>query len=160
VFVSSTKPPFIIVCANVLPTMDYGHYDYDKLLERVWGGLPEKLKKHDRFEIPEADAFIEGSVTIIRNLNDIAQVFNRTPDHLMKYLSKELAAPTSTDGSRSIIQRKLKKQIIDDKIREYAKEFVVCHECGRPDTKIGEMENQKIVKCEACGAWWPMRRIK
>jgi len=140
--------------------MDYGHYDYDKLLERVWAGLPEKLKKHDRFEIPEADAFIEGTGTIIRNFNDIALTFNRPQDHLMKYLSKELAAPVTVDGSRVIIQRKLKKQIIDDKVRDYAKEFVVCHECGRPDTKISELENQKIVKCEACGAWWPMRRVK
>jgi translation initiation factor 2 subunit 2 len=140
--------------------MDYGKYDYDRLLERVWGGLPEKLKKHERFETPQADAFNEGNVTIIRNFNDIAQAFNRPIEHLMKFLSKELAAPASVDGSRVIIQRKLKKQIIDDKVKAYANEFVICHECGRPDTKIGELENQKIVKCEACGAWWPMRRIK
>jgi translation initiation factor 2 subunit 2 len=140
--------------------MDYGRYDYDKLLERVWGGLPEKLKKHDRFEIPVADAFIEGNGTIIRNFNDIAQAFNRPADHVMKFLSKELAAPTTVDGSRVIIQRKLKKQIIDEKIKAYAGEFVICHECGRPDTKVSELENQKIMKCEACGAWWPMRRIK
>ncbi|MFH0861883.1 MAG: translation initiation factor IF-2 subunit beta [Candidatus Altiarchaeota archaeon] len=140
--------------------MDYGLYDYDKLLERVWSGLPEKLKKHDRFEMPQADAFNEGNVTIIRNFNDIAQAFNRPVEHIMKFLSKELAAPASQDGSRVMIQRKLRKQIVDDKIKAYAQEFVVCHECGRPDTKISELESQKIVKCEACGAWWPMRRIK
>jgi translation initiation factor 2 subunit 2 len=140
--------------------MDYDKYDYDKLLERVWTGLPEKLKKHDRFEIPEADAFIEGNVTIVRNFNDIAQTFNRPAEHILKFLSKELAAPSAVDGMRGIIQRKLRKQVIDEKIKEYAKEFVICHECGRPDTKVGELENQKIVKCEACGAWWPMRRIK
>jgi len=140
--------------------MDYGRYDYDKLLERVWSGLPEKVKKHDRFEIPLADAFNEGNVTIIRNVNDITQAFNRPIEHLMKFLSKELAAPASVDGSRVIIQRKLRKQIVDDKIKAYAGEFVICHECGRPDTKVGELESQKIVKCEACGAWWPMRRIK
>ena len=86
--------------------------------------------------------------------------FNRQEEHILKFLSKELAAPSAVDGMRGIIQRKLRKQIIDDKIKEYAKEFVICHECGRPDTKVGELENQKIVKCEACGAWWPMRRIK
>ena len=135
-------------------------YDYDKLLDRVWAGLPEKLKKHDRFEIPESDAFIEGNVTIIRNFNDIAAALNRGQDHILKFLSKELAAPTIIDGSRAIIQRRLKKQVVDDKIRNYAKEFVVCHECGRPDTSISELEGQRIIKCEACGAWQPMRRIK
>jgi len=140
--------------------MDYQKYDYDKLLDRVWTGLPDKLKKHDRFEIPQADAFIEGSVTIIRNFNDIALAFNRTGEHVLKYLSKELAAPGTIDNARVIIQRKLKKQIIDDKLKAYAAEFVICKECGRPDTKVGELEGTKILKCEACGAWWPMRRIK
>ncbi|MFH1054591.1 MAG: translation initiation factor IF-2 subunit beta [Candidatus Altiarchaeota archaeon] len=140
--------------------MDYNRYDYDRLLERVWAGLPEKLKKHDRFEVPEADAFIEGNVTIIRNFNDIALKFNRGGDHILKFLSKELAAPGTIDGSRAIVQRKLKKQVVDEKIKAYASEFVICHECGRPDTKLSELEGQKVYKCEACGAWWPMRRIK
>jgi len=135
-------------------------YDYDMLLERIWGKLPEKLKTHERFEIPEADAFVEGSVTIIRNFNDIAVKFMRKPDHILKFLSKELAAPGNIEGSRAIIQRKLRKQVVDGKIREYAKEYVICHECGRPDTKIGELEGQRIIQCEACGAWWPMHRIK
>ena len=136
------------------------NYDYDMLLERVWKGLPEKLKSHERFEMPQADTLIEGNVTIIRNFNDIAQAFNRKPEHIVTYLSKELAAPASEDGARVLIQRKLKKQVIDEKINAYAKEFVICHECNRPDTKLSELEGQKIVKCEACGAWWPMRRIK
>lgn len=135
-------------------------YDYDMLLERVWKGLPEKLKKHDRFEMPIADAFVEGSVTIIRNFNEISTNFRRKPEHLMKFLSKEFAAPTTVDGNRVIIQRKLRKQVLDEKINAYAKEFVICHECNRPDTKLAEMEGQKIIKCEACGAWWPRRRIK
>jgi len=135
-------------------------YDYDVLLERVLTGLPEKLKKHDRYELPEADSFIEGNMTIIRNFHEISTSLRRKPEHLMKFLSKELAAPTNIDGNRVIIQRKLKKQVVDEKIKGYAKEFVMCHECGRPDTKITEMEGQRIVKCEACGGWWPMRRIK
>ncbi len=135
-------------------------YNYDTLLERVWKTLPEKLKKHERFEIPEADAFIEGNMTIIRNFHDITASLMRPSDHILKFISKEAAAPAILDGTRAIIQRKLKKQIVDEKIKAYATEFVLCHECGRPDTKISELEGQKIVKCEACGGWWPMRRIK
>jgi translation initiation factor 2 subunit 2 len=135
-------------------------YQYDVLLDRLWSKLPEKLKQHERFEMPDADAFIEGNVTIIRNFNDIISSLNRKPEHLLKYLSKELAAPASVEGQRAIIQRKLKRQVVDDKIRSYLKEFVICHECQRPDTKISELEGHKVVKCEACGAWWPLRRIK
>ncbi len=135
-------------------------YEYNTLLERVWKGLPSKLKEHDRFEVPTSDSFIEGNMTIIRNFNEISTRLRSKPEHLMKFLSKELAAPTTTDGSRVIIQRKVKKQIVDDKIMGYAKEYVICHECGRPDTKASEMGGQKIIKCEACGGWWPLRRVK
>jgi translation initiation factor 2 subunit 2 len=135
-------------------------YVYDDLLERVWKSLPEKAKKHERFEIPEADAFIEGNVTIIRNFNEVSTALMRSPEHILKFISKEVAAPASVDGTRAIIQRKLKKQVIDDKIKAYAKDFVICHECTRPDTVLTELEGQKIVKCQACGGWWPLRRIK
>ncbi|MBD3387891.1 MAG: translation initiation factor IF-2 subunit beta [Candidatus Altiarchaeales archaeon] len=135
-------------------------YEYDKLLERVWTGLPEKLKKHERFEIPAADTFIEGNTTIIRNFNEITTAMGRKPEHVLKFLSKELAAPANLETNRAIIQRKLKTNIVGDRLNEYAKEYVICHECGRPDTKTGELEGQKIIKCEACGGWWPMRRIK
>jgi translation initiation factor 2 subunit 2 len=135
-------------------------YEYDTLLERIWGRLPDKLKKHERYELPEADAFIEGNVTIIRNYNEIVSALGRRPEHILKFLSKELAAPASIDGARAIIQRKLKKHVVDGKIRDYAKGYVICHECGRPDTKVSELEGQRIIKCEACGGWWPMHRIK
>lgn len=135
-------------------------YDYDRLLERAWKNLPDKLKKHERFEIPKADAFVEGNQTIIKNFNEIASKLDREPKYILMFLSKELAAPGITEGSRVVIQRVLKTHMINQQIEAYAKEYVICHECGRPDTKITELEGQKIIKCGACGGWWPLRRIK
>ncbi|MFH1403633.1 MAG: translation initiation factor IF-2 subunit beta [Candidatus Altiarchaeota archaeon] len=135
-------------------------YDYEKLLERAWANLPDKLRKHERFEMPKAVTFVEGNTTIIKNFNEIADILNRKPDHLFKFLLKELAAPGINDGNRVVIQRVLKKHIIDKKIEEYGKEYVLCHECERPDTTITELEGHKIIKCDACGGWRPMRRLK
>ncbi|MFC2154424.1 translation initiation factor IF-2 subunit beta [Candidatus Altiarchaeota archaeon] len=135
-------------------------YDYDKLLDRAWSKLPDKLKEHSRFEMPEADLLVEGNQTIIKNFSEMAHTFNRKPTHLLKFLLKELAAPGNLDGSRAVIQRVLRKNIISQRIGDYAKEYVICHECNRPDTKITELEGEKIIKCEACGGWWPLRRIK
>lgn len=135
-------------------------YDYAKLLDRLWENLPEKLKTTERFEMPKADVWVEGSQTIIRNFSEIADKLDREPKYILQYLSKELAAPGSIDGNRAVIQRKLRKQLIDDKILSYAKEYVICHQCGRPDTKITSLEDQKIITCTACGGWWPLRRIK
>jgi translation initiation factor 2 subunit 2 len=135
-------------------------YEYGNLLDKAWGKLPEKLKSHSRFEIPPVDSFVEGNQTIVRNLNEIASTLGREPKHLMTYLSKELAAFITTDGKRIIINRVLKRDMINKRVGDYVKEYVLCHECGRPDTKFTELEGGKIVKCEACGGWWPMRKIK
>lgn len=134
--------------------------EYDKLLERAWSSLPETLKSHKRYELPKADAFKEGKTTIIRNFTEITNSLQRKPSHILTFLSKELAAPATIEGNRAVIQRVLRPKMIDQKIESYAKEYVLCHECGRPDTEVTSMEGEKIIKCAACGGWWPLRRIK
>lgn len=135
-------------------------YNYEKLLDMAWESLPEKLKSHSRFEIPQSSVLVEGNQTIIKNFNEIANVLSRDPRHLLTFLLKELAARGTFDENRVIIQRTLKKNIIDKKIEDYANEYVLCHECKRPDTKFTELEGEKIIKCTACGGWWPLRKIK
>lgn len=135
-------------------------YNYEKLLDRVWDNLPEKLKSMSRFEIPVANIIIEGNQTIIRNFNEIVDILNRDSKHILTYLSKELAAPATFDGNRVIIQRVLRGMMINKKIEDYTNEYVLCHECKRPDTKITELSGEKIVRCTACGGWWPMKKIK
>ena len=122
--------------------------------------LPEHLKTPVRYEVPTVETFVEGNTTIIKNFNELANGLRREPGHIMKFLLKELGAPGIRDGNRVIIQRVLKHTLINKKIEDYAKEFVLCHECGKPDTALSELGGVKIIKCEACGGWWPMRRIK
>lgn len=135
-------------------------YEYNSLLDRAWNNLPEKLKTHSRFEIPKAVTFIEGNQTIIKNFNEIVDRLGRSPEHILQFLFKELAARGNYDGNRVVMQRVLRGDMVSKRVEDYAKEFVLCHECNRPDTKITELGGQKIIKCEACGGWWPMRRIK
>ncbi len=135
-------------------------YNYEKLLDRAWNSIPEKLRSMSRFEIPTANTFLEGNQTIIRNFNEIADILNRDSKHILTYLSKELAAPATFDGNRVIIQRVLRDAMINKRIEDYAKEYVLCHECKRPDTKITELSGEKIIRCTACGGWWPMKKIK
>ncbi len=134
-------------------------YSYEKLLDRVWKKIPEKLKHKKRFEIPQADSFVEGKQTIVKNFPDISKELRRNPRHIMRYLSKELAAPMTISGNRLIIQRVLRSHMIDERIKKYAEEHVLCHECKAPDTKVTELEGEKIIQCEACGGWRPLRKI-
>jgi translation initiation factor 2 subunit 2 len=135
-------------------------YDYDKLLEKAWANMPANLKDHARFEIPKADSFVEGNQTIIRNFSEVADLLGREPKHLQTYLSRELASLIVADGSRIIINRALRREVVNKRIEDYAKEYVICQQCGRPDTKFTELAGERIIKCEACGGWRPLRKIK
>jgi translation initiation factor 2 subunit 2 len=135
-------------------------YNYNKLLDRAWESLPEEVKKHERFNIPQSVTFVEGNQTIIKNFSEIADLLGRDPKHVYTFLLKELAAPGTLEGNRVVMQRVLRQSVIDSKIEGYANEFVLCHECGKPDTKFTELAGEKIIKCSACGAWRPLTRIK
>jgi len=78
-------------------------------------------------------------------------------DHLAKFLQKELAVPGKIEGERLILITKLNSQKVNDKIEQYAKEFVICPECKKPDTEIVAEKGVKFKKCLACGAKSPIR---
>ncbi len=134
-------------------------YKYEDLLDRAYDKLPKDLLSHSRFEVPKADIHLEGNLTIITNFSDVSQKLGREPSHVLKYLLKELATPGTIRGQGAILQRSLRVGMINKRIEDYASEYVMCHECHCPDTKIAELSGQKIITCEACGAWRPFRRF-
>lgn len=127
--------------------------DYESLLDNAYKGLPEKAKEKARFEYPTADTFQQGNQTIIRNFDAIAQKLRREPAVLSKYLSKELAVPASIEGQRLILYGKFNNRFVNEKLKDFIKRYVICPECGKPDTKLVEYERGiKLLVCEACGA--------
>lgn len=133
--------------------------DYQKLLDRAWKNLPEKVLKEERFEMPKADVVIAGNRTLIRNFNEIATTLNRKPEHIMKFFLKELATSGEIVGNKAEFQGKFGTWIINTKIELYAKNYVLCPECGKPDTTITKEERVSLLKCGACGARHPVKRI-
>lgn len=125
--------------------------EYDKLLDIAIEKLPKISSDKKRFEIPRVKGRFEGNKTIINNINQIISVLNRPINMLIKYISKTLAVPIDYDGNRIILKAKILPQRINERILEFAKDFVVCAECGKPDTKIIEEERQFLLKCTACG---------
>lgn len=130
--------------------------DYLSLLERAKEKLPEKIEKHERFTVPEPDIFLEGKTTVVRNFGDIVDALRRDQDHLVQYLLRELGTPGHVEGRRLILKAKLNPQQIADRIMSYTDTFVLCSECGRPDTRINKEGRILILECEACGAHRPV----
>jgi translation initiation factor 2 subunit 2 len=130
--------------------------DYLSLLDRAKAQLPETIEKHERFTVPEPDVFQEGKTTVVRNFGAIVDALRREPDHLLQYLLKELGTPGTMEGQRVIFKARLTPQQIADRINTYTETFVLCSECGRPDTHINKEGRTLILECEACGAHRPV----
>jgi len=132
---------------------------YEKLLDRAIEQVPKAIFESTRFQIPEADVSTVGNRTILKNLKTIAATFNREPEHLMKYLLKELGAAGDIQGAQATFQGKFSPATVQERIRHYAEEFVLCRECGLPDTRLERRERIYILRCEACGARNSVRSV-
>ncbi len=133
--------------------------DYDKLLDRAIDQLPQKVFETKRFSVPKAYSVIQGNRTIIQNFKDITEALNRDPQHVLKYLLRELGTAGNLEGSRAIMQGKFTHYLINERIDDYVKRFIMCHECNRPDTKIVREDRVFLLKCEACGAKAPLKTL-
>ena len=131
--------------------------DYDKLLKKARESLPEAIHSAERFEIPKVMGHVQGNRTIISNFHQIADVLHRPPEHLLKYVLKQLATPGDLKRAAVIIGSKTSASRINNVIRQYAKEFVFCIECGKPDTKLDKEGNANFMTCMACGAKHPVK---
>ena len=126
---------------------------YKKILESVRKNLPEAVFLKERFEIPKILGHIQGNRTIVSNFLQIASTLRRDVDHLLKYVLKGLATPGEIKKSGALILgTKVPASRINDKVRQYANEFVLCFECGKPDTQIVREGELTYMKCTACGA--------
>jgi len=127
--------------------------DYEKLLEKAKKEMPKAALEKERFEIPKIMGHMQGNRTVLSNFIQIANVFSRKPEHMLKFILKEIAAPGKIMKSGSvIITTKVSASKINEKIRKYAHDFVLCHECGKPDTKIIKEGSINFLRCLACGA--------
>ncbi|MEZ5334765.1 MAG: translation initiation factor IF-2 subunit beta [Methanolobus sp.] len=132
--------------------------DYEALLDRAIANLPDMETTDARFVIPEPKIMVEGKTTILDNFNNIADVLNREPDHLMKYLTREMGTAGKIEGLRAVFQGRFSKEQIKSNIDAYVEEFVMCSECERPDTQLMKMDRVMVLKCAACGAHRPVKK--
>ena len=132
--------------------------DYKELLKQAREKLPKSVFEKERFEIPKIRGHIQGNKTILTNFLQVADVLGRKPEHLLKYILKGLATPGDIKKSGSvIIGTKVGAARINEKIRQYANGFVLCSECGKPDTKMEKEDKFTFLKCHACGARHPIK---
>jgi translation initiation factor 2 subunit 2 len=131
--------------------------EYEKLLEEAYTKVKVVEGGGGRFEIPQIEGHIEGKKTILTNFLNITSHIRREPEHLQKFILKELATSGQREGDRLILNNKIPSSKINAKIEQYVKEFVICKECGKPDTELKKENRLNFINCLACGAKHPVR---
>jgi translation initiation factor 2 subunit 2 len=134
-------------------------YDYEALLKRARSQLPEITSKRERLEIPSLHYTVVGMRTIVHNFKEIAEILSRDPQHILKFLTGELATAAIMQESRVIFQGKFPRETIERLLQRYMETFVICPVCKRPDTKIVKEKRLSFLVCEACGAKSSVRHL-
>lgn len=126
--------------------------DYREMLNRAYSELPQQLTAYERFTIPRPDVRRVGRRSVIMNLKEIADELRREPEHLLKFLSGEMATLATFDGTRAVFQGRFGYDTVRNLLEIYTTKYVVCPVCNRPDTRITRERRLWFLECEACGA--------
>jgi translation initiation factor 2 subunit 2 len=126
---------------------------YDEHLDRALEATPDIEGSAARFSLPDPDVRQEGHVTVYENFRGTLDTLDRDKTHLMKYLQDELGTSASIDErGRLRLTGEFKQSRIREAMEAYAEGYVLCPECGLPDTRIERENGAEILRCEACGA--------
>ena len=114
--------------------------------------MPEVSAKRERLELPRLYINIVGMRTVISNFKEIADILNRDPQHILKFLTHEMATAATFHDSRAIFSGKFKRDSFQRLLERYLQNYVICPVCKRPDTKIAKDKRLIFLECNACGA--------
>jgi len=135
-------------------------FNYNELLKKAKDSIETGRVSEDRFKLPEAEIFYEGNTSVIKNFDKISDAVNREPDQILKYLLGGLGTAGERDGGRVVFQGKIPANSIQEKLKDYINIFVMCSECGKPDTHLVKKGRTTMVRCDACGAIRPLKSQK
>jgi translation initiation factor 2 subunit 2 len=127
--------------------------DYDEMLDRGIEQTPDIKGSSERFEVPDPEVRQEGHNTVFENFQQVCRDLGRDEDHLLKFLQDEVGTSAHIDESdRARLTGEFSERRIRDALEEYSERFVLCSECGLPDTNIKREQGAEILQCTACGA--------
>ena len=133
---------------------------YEEMLDKLVEKVPKKTDAGERFVMPKSQTQPDGLKTIIVNFSEIATSLGREEPHLLKFLLKELATSGEIKNKRVSVIGRFNNFAVDKKMELYVNQYVICKECGRPDTHIVKEDRMNFLKCDACGAKYFVKTIQ
>jgi translation initiation factor 2 subunit 2 len=127
-------------------------YNYNDLLKRAQAQVPEGTLKKERLELPRLFVSMVGMRTTIANFKEVSDTLDRDPQHILKFLTREMATAATYHDGRAIFQGKFPRDTFERLLQRYMESFVTCPVCKRPDTSILKEKRLSFIVCNACGA--------
>jgi len=126
------------------------------MLDRGIERTPDIDASSERFDVPEPEVRQEGHATVFENYRNVCGDLGRDERHLLKFLQNELGTSAQIDESdRARLTGEFNADRIRDAIELYTDRYVLCSECGLPDTNIEREQGAEVLQCDACGARSP-----
>ena len=127
--------------------------DYDEQLDRALDQKSDTEGNDSRFEVPEPNVRKEGNVTVYENFQSTLDRLSREQQHVLKFIQDELGTSAQIDESgRARLTGEFGQDRVEAVLDEYVDTYVICPECGLPDTNLETDDGAERLHCEACGA--------
>ena len=153
--------------ANLDVKNDGSEYNYDFLLERIYG----LIKKHNPNMISSSKVSIPLPVihrvgtnrTAWLNFSDICSCLNRPNDHLYLFIISELGVQGNLGGEgQFLLKGRVASKQIESLIKKYVHEYVQCTNCKSSNTSLKRDNSARLqmLSCTACGSEKSVQPIK
>ena len=126
--------------------------NYEDLLTQAFETMPEVTSTHYRWSLPEPKVRSEGNVTVYENFKNTVEILNREADLVLKFLQNEFGTSANIDDTgRARLTGSFSTDRVFSVIKSFSQAYVICPDCGLPDTKLQEKNNSLMLHCEGCG---------
>eukprot|EP00557_Chaetoceros_sp_GSL56_P006779 CAMPEP_0176494582 /NCGR_PEP_ID=MMETSP0200_2-20121128/10185_1 /TAXON_ID=947934 /ORGANISM="Chaetoceros sp., Strain GSL56" /LENGTH=421 /DNA_ID=CAMNT_0017892373 /DNA_START=358 /DNA_END=1623 /DNA_ORIENTATION=- len=111
-----------------------------------------------RYKMPSVIGKIEGKgngiKTVIVNISDLALSLHREPAEVNKFFGCEMGAQTSYNEAddRAVVNGAHSDPQLQQCVHKYIEKFVLCPQCGLPETTYSIKQGCIWHRCAACGA--------
>lgn len=132
--------------------------DYESSLDRAMDAVPDIQSEGERLSVPDASAQKDGAFTRLTNLEEIADTISRDPDHLHRFIQRDLGTNGKLAEGVGRYNGTFSGTDFDAAIEAYVEAYVLCAECGLPDTRLVTEDGTPMLRCDACGAFRPVSK--
>ncbi len=132
--------------------------DYESSLDRAMDEVPDIGGDEERLQIPDAETQKDGAFTRFTNLGEIADVLSREAEHLHRFVQREMGTSGKFEEGRGRYNGTFSQQDFNAAVDAYVDEYVLCTECGLPDTRLVREDRTPMLRCDACGAFRPVTK--